>query len=166
MGVQRSIEWCARGGSLARRIAPGWVLGVALLGMAGCKDGGGSAWNPQADAKTMQGTWRVTAAYENGQQASGTATLTIDGDKYTMSANGTDEASTFTLGTGGPHTIRVFHHENPLASQGFYGGTLTGIYELSGNRLRICYDGTGRSYPKAFDASEGSHRLIFEFARE
>ncbi|HKR28676.1 MAG TPA: TIGR03067 domain-containing protein [Acidobacteriaceae bacterium] len=114
----------------------------------------------------MQGTWRITAAYENGQQASGDATLTIAGDKYTMSANGVDEQSTFTLGTGGPHTIRVFHHDNPLASQGFYGGTLTGIYELSGNRLRICFDGTGRTYPTSFDASAGSHRLIFEFTRE
>jgi len=83
-----------------------------------------------------------------------------------MTANGASESSTFTLGVGGPHTIRVFHHENPLAGQGFYGGTLTGIYELSGNRLRICFDGTGREYPKKFDASRGSHRLIYDFVRE
>jgi uncharacterized protein (TIGR03067 family) len=162
---QRAADLCRWAGGLGRRVAPALIFGVVLsLAMMGCKSGG--AYNPEQDAKKMQGTWKVTGAFENGEKASGDATLTIRGDKYTMSANGVDEESTFTLGTGGPHTIRVFHHENPLASQGYYGGTLTGIYELSGDRLRICYDGTGRTYPQSFDASAGSHRLIFEFARE
>lgn len=165
--MKHSVNTCARASSLRKRGAPAVIFGAVLaLALIGCKNGDVSAWNARDDAQKMQGTWRVTAAYENGGQASGDATLTIDGDKYTMSANGAQEQSTFTLGAGGPHTIRVFHHENPLAAQGFYGGTLTGIYELSGNRLRICYDGTGRTYPQSFDASAGSHRLIFEFARE
>jgi uncharacterized protein (TIGR03067 family) len=60
----------------------------------------------------------------------------------------------------------VKHHDNPLAGQGWIGGTLTGIYELSGDRLRVCYAMTGRSYPKRFDASKGSRRIIYEFVRE
>jgi len=41
-----------------------------------------------------------------------------------------------------------------------------GIYELSGDRLRICFDMTGRQYPKTLDASKGSRRSINEFMRE
>lgn len=142
-------------------------LTAVLVVMGGCSRGGVlSHYNPEDDAKKLQGTWSITRAMENGGVTTGDARLTFDGDKYVMRANGVEEASTFTLGNGGPRTIRVFHHENPLAGQGFYGGTLTGIYELSGNHLRICFDGTGREYPRSFDASQGSHRIIYEFVRD
>ena len=138
-----------------------------LLVLSGCSNSSPfSTYSPEADAKKMQGTWKLTAATFNGESAFDEAHLTIDGAKYIMTHGGADETSTFTLGIGGADTIRVFHHENPLAAQGFYGGTLTGIYELSGNRLRICFDLTGRQYPKTFDASKGSRRGIFEFVRE
>lgn len=140
-------------------------VGMVLLG--GCSGSGMlSTYSRAQDAKQLQGSSRVTSAVSDGQRTTGDAVLTINGDRYVMAANGSQESSTFTLGTAGPRTIRVFHHENPLAGQGFYGGTLTGIYELSGDRLRICFDGTGREYPKTFDASQGSHRIVYEFARQ
>jgi uncharacterized protein (TIGR03067 family) len=147
------------------------MLVASLFVLSGCSNGGPlSTYSPEEDAKKMQGTWTLTGATFNGErmteQAIGQTHLTIEGDRYTMTHNGTDESSTLTLGIGGPHSIRVFHHENPLASQGFYGGTLTGIYELSGDRLRICFDLTGRQYPKTFDASKGSQRGINEFVLE
>jgi uncharacterized protein (TIGR03067 family) len=94
------------------------------------------------------------------------AGLTINGDKYIMTYQGTDTSSVFKLETAGHHTIWVFHHENPLASQGLWGGTLNGIYELSDNRLRICLDLTGRQYPKSLEASKDSACGIFEYVRE
>jgi len=51
---------------------------------------------------------------------------------HSRSARGR-ETSQFKLGVGGPRTIFVKHHDNPLAGQGWIGGTLTGIYELSGD---------------------------------
>ena len=90
----------------------------------------------------------------------------VKGDTYTVVTRSQDEQSRFTLGTGGPHTILIKHHDNPLASQGFYGGTLTGTYELSGNTLRICYDLTGKRYPTGFEAPKGSRQVVYEFTRE
>jgi uncharacterized protein (TIGR03067 family) len=91
---------------------------------------------------------------------------TFSGDQVTVEVHGARETSQFKVGVGGPRTIFVKHHDNPLAGQGWIGGTLTGIYELSGDRLRVCYAMTGRSYPKRFDASKGSRRIIYEFVRE
>src|SRR5215813_8904443 len=144
---------------------------IGLLWLNGCSAGGAlSTYSPEEDAKKMQGNWELTGATYNGQrmdkEAIGDTRLAISGDHYTMMHNGSTESSTFTLGVAGLHTIRVFHHENPLASQGFYGGTLTGIYELSGDRLRICFDLTGREYPRSFDAGRGSRRGIYELIRE
>jgi len=159
------------GGSAVRLLTLRVVLICAVLVPSACSSGGlVSAYNPQEDAKKLQGSWKVTGTTFNGQRMSvediGNTHLTISGDQYTMAHNGGKETSTFTLGGGGPRTIRVFHHENPLASQGFYGGTLTGIYELSGDRLRICFDVTGREYPRSFDAGRGSRRGIYELIRE
>jgi uncharacterized protein (TIGR03067 family) len=147
------------------------VLTLVLIGnllvMNGCSNAGLlSVYSADEDAKKMQGSWKLTGATFNGESMFDDARLTIDDEQYTMTVRGIDTPSTFKLGIGGPHTIRVFHHENPLASQGFYGGTFTGIYELSGDRLRICFDMTGRQYPKTFDASKGSRRSINEFVRE
>jgi uncharacterized protein (TIGR03067 family) len=143
------------------------VLVGSLLVMNGCSNSGLlTVYSPEEDAKKMQGSWKLTGATYNGQSVFDDARLTISGDTYSMELHGIQESSVFKLGTGGPHTIWAFHHDNPLATQGFYGGTFTGIYELSGDRLRICFDMTGRQYPKTFDASKGSRRSINEFVRE
>lgn len=145
---------------------PAIILLGSLLLNACSKTGFLSTYNPAEDAKKMQGTWKLTSVTFKGEPQTGDASLTIDGDKYITTYNGIDTPSVFKLGTAGPRTIWVFHHENPLASQGFWGGTLTGIYELSGDRLRICFDLTGRTYPKKFDAGKGSDHGIFEYQRE
>jgi uncharacterized protein (TIGR03067 family) len=143
------------------------ALIASMLAVNGCSNGGVlSSYSPEEDAREMQGTWKLTSATSNGETISDNVHLTIEREKYVMHARGVDESSTFTLGIGGPHTIRVFHHENPLAAQGFYGGTLTGIYEFSGDRLRLCFDGTGREYPKRFDAGRGSRRIMYQFVRD
>src|SRR5579872_1647526 len=100
------------------------VLIVSLLVVNGCSKAGFlSAYNPDEDAKKMQGSWKLTGATFNGEPVFDDVRLTIDGDKYTVTLHGADTRSVFKLGSGGPHTIWVFHHENPLASQGFWGGT-------------------------------------------
>lgn len=143
------------------------ILAGTLLAMNACsKSGMLPTHNPEEDAKKLQGTWKLTRAIFNGEPQSGDAGLTIDGDKYIMTYEGNDTPNVFKLDTAGPNTIWVFHHENPLASQGFWGGTLTGIYELSGDRLRICFDLTGRTYPRTFAAGKGSGQGIFEYRRE
>ncbi|HET9179714.1 MAG TPA: TIGR03067 domain-containing protein [Terriglobia bacterium] len=144
------------------------ILAGSLLAMNACsKTGVSPTHTPPDDAKKLQGTWKLTRAIFSGERLSGDASLTIHGDQYIMIYEGNLTPSVFKLGTAGPNTIWVFHHdESPLASQGFWGGTLTGIYELSGDRLRICFDLTGRIYPKTFAAGKGSGQGIFEYKRE
>ncbi len=143
------------------------ILVSTLLAMNACSTARDlPAHNPEQDAKKLEGKWKLTRAIFSGQRLSGDASLTISGDQYIMVYEGNLTPSVFKVDTAGPNTIWVFHHENPLASQGFWGGTLTGIYELSGDRLRICFDLTGRTYPKKFEAGKGSGRGIFEYKRE
>jgi uncharacterized protein (TIGR03067 family) len=113
--------------------------------------------------KALQGTWTLVSATENGAPQNGDVQWIVEGDSYKVRYNGqTDDTPIkLTLDTSN-HRIDAFHHDTPA---GTYGGKFKGIYELSGNTLRVCYDLTGSSYPTSFDAGPGSRRVIYEFRR-
>ncbi len=138
------------------------TLVCVLLASLGCSN----LSSADDDAQRLQGSWRLTRCLYDGGELSDDVRLTFDGDRYIMRAHGADETSQFKLGTGGRNTIFVKHHDNPLANKGYIGGTLTGIYELSASKLRLCFDLTGRSYPRSFAAGKGSRQIVYEFARE
>ena len=46
------------------------------------------------------------------------------------------------------------------------GRKLTGIYELGGATLKVCYDLTGEGYPNDFTAVKGARRLFYTFSRQ
>ena len=157
------------------------LLLVAVLASAGCsKSARASAGAPGSpedsiqssadDQQKLQGTWKMDRAMFNGQPMMNDVRWIFDGDRMTVVLKGNYEGGVkadFQLGTGDrPNTILIKAFDNPLANQGYYGGSYTGIYKLSGDKLRVCYDMTGRQYPKSFDAGKGSLRMTYEFTRE
>ena len=122
------------------------------------------------DHVKLQGTWKMDRATLNGQAMMNDVRWVFDGDHMTIVLKGNYQGgvrSEFQLGTGdSPNTILIKYFDNPLANQGFTGGSYTGIYKLSGDRLKVCYDMTGRQYPKTFDAGKGTGRMSYEFSRE
>jgi uncharacterized protein (TIGR03067 family) len=122
------------------------------------------------DHEKLQGTWKMERATFNGQTVMKDIRWVFDGDHMTIVSEGKYEngmRSEFQLGAGdSPNTILIKYLDNPLAYQGVTGGSYTGIYKLSGDKLRVCYDMTGRQYPKNFDAPKGTGRISEEFTRE
>ena len=122
------------------------------------------------DHVKLQGTWKMDRATLNGQAMMNDVRWVFDGDHMTIVLRGNYQGgvrSEFQLGTGdSPNTILIKYFDNPLANQGFTGGSYTGIYKLSGDRLKVCYHMTGRQYPKTFDAGKGTGRMSYEFSRE
>ena len=120
------------------------------------------------DHEKLQGTWKMDHVTFNGQEGTKDIRWVFDGDHITIVSGGnTTMRSEFQLGTGdSPNTIRINYLNNFLAYQGATGGSYTGIYKLSGDKLRVCYDLTGRQYPKNFDAPKGTGRISEEFTRE
>ena len=122
------------------------------------------------DHEKLQGTWKMDRATLNGQAMMNDVRWVFDGDHMTIVLRGNYQGgvrSEFQLGTGdSPNTILIKYFNNPLANQGYTGGSYTGIYKLSGDKLKVCYDITGRQYPKTFDAGKGTGRMSYEFTRE
>jgi uncharacterized protein (TIGR03067 family) len=46
------------------------------------------------------------------------------------------------------------------------GRRLAGIYELDGDKLKVCYDLTGRDFPTEFSAPKRARRINYIFRRE
>ena len=45
------------------------------------------------------------------------------------------------------------------------GSGSKGIYEITGDSLKVCYDLKGQRYPKSFDVGPGSVQAVYEFRR-
>jgi len=156
-----------------------WLTAFTLL--AGCSRSTSVASGAQSSSEQspltiaeahekLQGTWKMDRATFNGQPMMNDVRWVFDGDHMTVVLRGNYNGgvrSEFQLGTGdSPNTILIKYFDNPLASQGYTGGSYTGIYKLSGDKLKVCYDMTGRQYPKNFDAGKGTGRMSYEFTRE
>jgi len=135
------------------------VLMVCLF--AGC---GGSSADSSDDGNKWQGTWKMVSCIYDGEPQTADMEWIVDGDRYTIRLDGKsgEDPYTFKLDGSTKH-IDVFHHETP---PGTYGGSLKGIYEISGDSLTVCYDLTGQRYPESLDAARGSRQVLYKFQRE
>ena len=146
----------------------GCFIALVGCGLAGCKDvskavAAGCRADPVEDARQWQGTWKLVSATWNGEPQKGDVRWLVEADRYTVRLSGTDaEHNTFKLDPCEKH-IDVFHHEVPKRT---YGGSLKGVYEINGDRLRVCYDPTARQYPRSLEAGVGSRLVSYEFQRE
>ena len=116
------------------------------------------------DTEKWQGIWRMVSTTYDGEPQTADMEWIVDGDHYTIRLNGQSHVDPYTikLDSSQKH-IDVFHHETP---PGTYGGSLKGIYDISGDSLTVCYDLTGQRYPTSFDAKPGSRQVLYQFRRE
>ncbi|HVP45840.1 MAG TPA: TIGR03067 domain-containing protein [Bryobacteraceae bacterium] len=139
----------------------GSLLVVWSASLVGC--GATHAAGASDDAKLWQGTWKLVSCTWNGEPQMADMQWIVEGDRYTIRLNGQSHTDPypFILDPSQKH-IDVNHHETP---QGTYGGKLKGIYEITGDSLRVCYDLTGRQYPRSFDGGPGTRQVLYQFQR-
>ena len=116
------------------------------------------------DTEKWQDVWRMVSTTYDGEPQTADMEWIVDGDHYTIRLNGQSHVDPYTikLDSSQKH-IDVFHHETP---PGTYGGSLKGIYDISGDSLTVCYDLTGQRYPESFNANRGSRQVLYKFRRE
>src|SRR5262245_6281938 len=121
------------------QVVAGCLVALLGCGLAGCKDvskavAASCKADPAEDVRQWQGTWKLVAATWNGEPQKGDVRWLVSADRYTVRLDGTDvEHNTFKLDACEKH-VDVFHHEVP---KGTYGGSLKGVYEIKGDRLRV-----------------------------
>ncbi len=104
--------------------------------------------------KKLNGEWAVVSMEVAGRKMPDAITKMIklinkDGD-YTVTAE-SDDKGTFTVDVAKkPHTMTIKGVEGPNKGKTFFC-----IYEQSGDDMKICYDLTGKEFPKEFKSEAG-----------
>jgi uncharacterized protein (TIGR03067 family) len=133
--------------------AGGWVAAI-ILALTGC-DAPGENSN-RDDLERLQGTWAAVIYQDLNKSIGGDEArlkLTITGDRFAVTLDGKVKAQgTLRIDAAkSPRTIDFIDDEH----------VGTGIYQLYGNDLRICYDALGTVRPSRFEVTpQGAIHLL------
>jgi uncharacterized protein (TIGR03067 family) len=142
------------------------ALGTLLCTLALTAPGGtGARADGEADVenelKKFQGTWTFESVEAGGKEVPAAEfkgmTVTFEGDKYTVKkGNEVIQAATQKLDPSkSPKTLDV------TVTEGFNKGTvILGIYEISRDMLKVCFDPEGKQRPTEFKTASGSQTTL------
>lgn len=127
----------------------------------------GPAKSASSDAERMNGVWTVVSSEANGAllptEDSAGLTVTIAGDKYTVTKDRVIDRGTFTVNaTEAPKQMDI----RPNTGEGA-GRLIPAIYEFNGDSLRVCYatqDGSER--PARFKTTPDSGEVMITYQRK
>lgn len=117
------------------------------------------------DLQAIQGRWQIESAEAGGKQITEPdlteVVITIEGDQYRlMTKDGPD---------GG--TVQLDETKTPkwmdsTDTEGLdIGKVILGIYEVTGDTMRVCYAFGGGERPTQFATEEGSSNLLITYKR-
>lgn len=118
-----------------------------------------------ADGKAAQGTWVPESAELAGQEFPAeirkSITLVIDGDKYKVTVGKlVDEGTATRDSSKNPRTMTITGTNGPNK-----GKTFLAIYELKEDTMKICYDLSGKEYPKEFKTKPDTQLYLVTYKR-
>jgi uncharacterized protein (TIGR03067 family) len=137
------------------------VLSVGLLGLSvAAQDKKGAG-----DAASIQGTWKVEEYTKNGTavpaEEAKQLRLTVADGKMTVRM-GEQEVARATYKIDPSKTPKQID----FSPEGAEGMTQEGIYELTGDGLKLCMGRPGKGRPKEFKSEAGGEQSLVVLKRE
>ena len=128
--------------------------------------GGTGAWagdraGVEKELKKFQGTWTFESVETGGKEVPAAEfkgiTVTFEGDKYAVKkGDEVIQAATLKLDPSkSPKALDVTVAEGPNK-----GAVMLGIYEISPDTLKVCFDPEGKKRPTQFTSASGSQTLV------
>ncbi len=125
----------------------------------------------QDDSKPQQvntdGIWHPITAVLAGQEMPKAVregiVLTLEGKKYSVTVNGAPDKGTCEIDMAAkPARMTITGTVGPNQ-----GKTLLAIFEVTApDRMRVCYDVTGREFPTEFKSESGTTHYLVEYRKE
>jgi uncharacterized protein (TIGR03067 family) len=115
----------------------------------------------EKELKKFQGTWTFESVETGGKEVPVAEfkgiTVTFERDKYAVKkGDEVIEAATQKLDPSkSPKTLDVAVTEGPNK-----GAVILGIYEISGDTLKVCFDPVGKTRPMQFKTASGLQTLV------
>jgi uncharacterized protein (TIGR03067 family) len=144
-----------------------FTLVSALVCSAATADDEAAKEAIRKDRKLYEGTWRVTSLVVNGVKAE-----EADARKITV-ANNADgtwiikvDGKQITYGTSTFDPRKKPKHIDFVPSDGDnQGQTHLGIYEIEGDKRKLCFANPGKDRPKEFKSESGDDHILVTFER-
>jgi uncharacterized protein (TIGR03067 family) len=134
---------------------------LVLTAFGGTGTGAGDQADVEKELKKFQGAWTFESLETGGKMEPAAdfkgMTLTFEGDKHTVK-NGDEviQVGTQKLDPSkSPKTIDVTMTAGPNK-----GAVMLGIYEISGDTLKVCFDLEGKKRPTEFKSASGSQTFV------
>jgi len=117
------------------------------------------------DESTINGTWKATSAELSGKkfpkEAAEGITLTLKNGEYDVEAESPDHGTVKYDDSAKPKEMDIKGTEGPNK-----GKTFLAIYELSGDKLKICYDLSGETRPTEFKTQPNTKLFLVTYERK
>jgi uncharacterized protein (TIGR03067 family) len=120
----------------------------------------------EKELKKFQGTWTVERVEAGGKEIPidlfKSMTVTFEGDKYTVKIDDkVIQAATQKLDPSkSPKTL-----DGTIAEGPHKGSVILGIYEISADTLKVCFDPEGKKRPTEFKTAAGSQTTLAVYKR-
>jgi uncharacterized protein (TIGR03067 family) len=113
--------------------------------------------------ETMDGVWMPLSAEIGGnafpEEVRKTIRLEIKGEHYTVTVGeAIDRGTCKSNPAAKPKALDITGTEGPNK-----GKTILAIYERDGDRLKVCYDLSGKGRPSEFKSAEGTQLFLVEY---
>ena len=140
-----------------------WIMFVALLATGGIVQSGAGMQAGDDVLKKIQGTWKFVSQDVDGKPRTkeelANQTITFEGDKWTVRRDGK-------VIQAGSHKFdsskKPGQVDAPVTEGDDKGSTMLGIYELKADRLKVCFDPTGKERPTDFTGKAGRMTAVVE----
>ena len=115
----------------------------------------------EKELKKFQGTWTFESAETGGKEVPAAEfkgmTVTFAGDKFTVKKG--DEV--ILAGTQKPDPSKSPKALDVAVAEGLNkGAVMLGIYEISGDTLKVCFDPEGKKRPTEFKSASGAQTFV------
>jgi uncharacterized protein (TIGR03067 family) len=139
------------------------IVAITVLVAAGTSPGGGGKDPGEAVLKKIQGKWQFIAHEMNGKPATPEElkmmTITFTGNKWAVSSG----EKVVQAGTHKFDPTKKPGHVDAIVTEGEdKGNKMLGIYEMKGDKMKVCFDPKGKERPKSFKAGEGQMSATVE----
>ena len=133
---------------------------LAVVGLAGA-----DAKKDAAAAKKMLGTWKLTSGTMAGgpfpEEIVKTLRLELTDGKYKLTGAESPDVGTWKLNADTkPMTIDITGTDGPNK-----GKTILGIVEINKDKMKVCYELSGKSRPAKFESKAKTLLFLAEYAR-
>jgi uncharacterized protein (TIGR03067 family) len=134
---------------------------LGLIASGGTGAGADDKADVEKELKKFQGTWTFESVEAGGKKLPADQfkgiTLTFEGDKYAVKkGDEVVEAATQKLDPSkSPKTLDAKVTDGPNK-----GAVILGIYEISGDTLKVCFDPEGKKRPTEFKGESGAQTLV------